>query len=147
MGAGKSTTGALLAERLHRPFVDLDQRIVEVEGMGIPTLFEQGRFREVEARELAAVLDGPPVVLATGGGAPCQPGAMSRLLASGWVCWLDAPLDVLRDRVGEGEGRPLWDDAVEDRYHQRRPIYARAAATVLSGPGVLDAILEQWHAR
>ncbi len=148
MGAGKSTIGEQVAARLGRLFVDLDERIVEAEGVDIPTLFEQGRFRRVESQHLAEVLAGPPVVLATGGGTPCQPGVMTQLLESGWVCYLDVPLAELRRRVGGDEGRPLWDEDVEARFEGRLPVYRRAHA-VVSGEGidVAERVLRSWYAR
>ena len=148
MGAGKSTVGSRLAERLGRPFVDLDAHIQAMEGVDIPTLFAQGRFRAVEAERLEQVLSGPPVVLATGGGTPCQPGAMDALLEAGWVCFLDTPLEELRARVGGGQGRPLWGAGVAELYAQRQPVYRRAHAAVdARGADVVDRVLEAWRAR
>ena len=148
MGVGKSTVGALLASRLRRPFVDLDAHIQGVEGVDIPTLFREGRFRDVEARELRHVLAQPPLVLATGGGAPCQPGAMELLRSRGWTCWLEAPFKVLDQRVGAANGRPLWDADVRQRFDRRQPIYAQAHARIAAvGDDVADRVEEAWRAR
>ena len=76
MGTGKSTIGPLVADRLGRAFVDLDQLVEQREGRSVAELFdragEQG-FRLAEQRALAATLSGPPSVLALGGGTVHQP--------------------------------------------------------------------------
>lgn len=109
MGAGKSAVGVVLAERLGLPFVDLDRAIEGAAGRSIPELFasegESGfRKREREAIEQVA---GRRAVVALGGGAPAQPGAVERLLASGALVYLRARPETLAARVGAGEARPL----------------------------------------
>src|SRR5262245_50509562 len=72
MGAGKSSIGRRLAARLKLEFVDADTEIEKAAGMSIPDIFAahgEGEFRAGEARVIARLLDGPPCVLATGGGA------------------------------------------------------------------------------
>jgi len=73
MGVGKTSVGKRLARRLRRPFFDLDELIVSKLGASVPDLFNSGReplFRETEASILRdRVLDGPPSVIALGGGA------------------------------------------------------------------------------
>ena len=72
MGAGKSTIGRRLAARLKLAFLDADTEIEAAAGMSIPDIFEthgEPHFRDGEARVIARLLDGGPVVLATGGGA------------------------------------------------------------------------------
>src|ERR1700744_3505104 len=72
MGAGKSTIGRRLSARLGLPFLDADAEIEAAAGMSIPDIFEshgEPHFRDGEARVIARLLDGGPVVLATGGGA------------------------------------------------------------------------------
>ena len=70
-GSGKSTVGRLLAEQLQAPFVDVDAVIARKEGKPIMLIFaEHGEaaFRTMEQREMAAVLEHEPSVIAPGGG-------------------------------------------------------------------------------
>lgn len=72
MGAGKSSVGQLLAEELKRPFLDSDTRLQERTGRSVQELFVEGRekaFRALEEEVIAELLDGPPSVIALGGGA------------------------------------------------------------------------------
>lgn len=132
MGAGKSTLGAALAEALGVPFVDLDARIEATAGP-IPDIFArkgEAAFRALEAEALRTALDGPPVVLACGGGAPCQPGAMDQLLERATVVFLDAPFEALAERLAADTRRPLWGEGARALYARRRPVYERAPLRV-----------------
>jgi len=76
MGAGKSAIGRRLARALDRPFVDSDKEVEAAAGCSIPEIFErygEAAFRDCELRVMARLLNGPPCVLATGGGAFLDP--------------------------------------------------------------------------
>lgn len=110
MGAGKTTAGRLLAERLGLAFVDSDEEVERATGLRIATIFErfgEGRFREEERRVLARLVAGAPQVIAAGGGAFEDAGTRALVLARCVTVWLDAPLATLAERVGRGAGRPL----------------------------------------
>jgi shikimate kinase len=109
MGAGKSTVGPLLAEQLGLPFVDSDAAIEARQGRTIAEIFAaegEAAFREIE-REAIEGLAASPRVVALGGGAITYPGTAERLAATGTVVYLEASPEVLADRVGEGDARPL----------------------------------------
>ena len=129
MGAGKSTIGASVAERLGRPLRDVDREIERAHGP-IPELFEregETAFRELEAsfvKEACARRE--PAVIAVGGGAVETRSLLSELDAL--VVLLDVEVDTAWRRVG-GSRRPLARDetAFRKRYELRRPLYESAA--------------------
>lgn len=113
MGTGKSTVGRLLARALDLPFVDLDD-VLAVRAGPIPEQFARDgevAFRAREAALVAELCDGTPRVIATGGGAWVDADSRARLSARYKTVVLTASLATLRERLGEGEGRPLWQHA------------------------------------
>ncbi len=109
MGAGKSTVGPRLADRLGRPFVDTDQAVEHRAGRTVAEIFAQEgepRFRALE-REAIDAAAGQAAVIALGGGAIVQPGALARCQRLGVLVLLDVPIATLLERIGDAGSRPL----------------------------------------
>jgi shikimate kinase len=109
MGVGKSTVGERLAARLGRAFRDTDREVERVAGRTIAEIFEtegEAHFRALEAEAIRAAT-AEAAVVALGGGAIAEPGAMECLLASGEVVFLMADPKVLIGRIGDPASRPL----------------------------------------
>lgn len=142
MGAGKSTIGRRLAARLGMPFVDADAEIEMASGLAIAEIFErfgEAHFRDGERRVIARLIDGPPKVLATGGGAFINPDTRALILARAIAVWLDADLPTLVERVGRRSTRPLLRDrdpaeVLGELARVRNPIYAEAPIHIGSRP-------------
>ncbi len=151
-GAGKSTIARRLAERLGRRARDLDELIVQEAGLSIPEIFEnhgESGFRRREADALTAVLSGDQedLVLATGGGAPCQPGAMEQLLAAGPVVWLRAAPSELATRLAAATDRPLLvagdvTARLAQQQAERVRFYERATVTVDVGERTIGEVVD-----
>jgi shikimate kinase len=151
MATGKTTVGRLVAERLQRRFVDLDQMVEETAGMKVPELFRTGgepAFRKAEAEALGAAMKRESIVLATGGGAACREENLQAMLAGGFVVALSAPPAEVLKRTGGASGRPLLDGAADPLAEAQRllaarePFYARAhlrVDTVGKTPSVVAA--------
>ncbi len=148
MGSGKTTAGALLAERLGWNFVDLDREIEARDGRTVPQIFAapgetggEAHFRHLESLTLASLLGQRRVVLALGGGAPEELG--NRLLLEQTphtaVVYLSASFDTLVARCAtqaadpSATARPNLADLnlAERRFRLRRPHYERIAAHII----------------
>lgn len=141
MGVGKSSIGRRLAGALSMPFKDADAEIETAAGRSIVEIFEafgEAAFRDGERKVIARLLEGPPHVLATGGGALCDPQTRQALAGKAITVWLKADLGLLAKRVGRRDHRPLLAgkdalEVLEAQAAERYPLYAEADIVVETG--------------
>jgi shikimate kinase len=153
MGAGKSTVGKRLAKRLGMEFVDSDDEIERAADHKISEIFDrfgEDSFRDGERRVIARLIEGPPKVIATGGGAFLHEETRRLILEKCIAIWLDADLETLAERVSRRDHRPLLRDKeplplLRELSARRNPIYAEAHLHVRSQPSpherAVDAII------
>jgi len=155
MGAGKTTVGRRIAQKLGLPFVDADHEIEAAAGETIPEIFErrgEAAFREGERRVIARLLEDGPQVLATGGGAFMDTTTRANIAARGVSIWLRADLDVLMRRVSRRNNRPLLKQGdpratMERLINERYPVYAEADITIESVEGPHEIVVDDVIAR
>lgn len=141
MGVGKSSVGRRLANALSLPFRDADAEVEAAAGRSISEIFGalgEAAFRDGERRVIARLLEGPPHVLATGGGAFISPETRGLIKARAISIWLKADLDILARRVGRKDTRPLLAgkdplEVLQAQAEARYPAYAEADITVETG--------------
>ncbi len=134
MGVGKSTVGRRLAKRLGLDFVDSDTEIERAADHSSPEIFDrfgEANFRDGERRVIARLIEGPPKVIATGGGAFMNEETRKLILDRCVAIWLDADLDILAERVSRRDDRPLLRGKeplplLQELATRRNPVYAEA---------------------
>lgn len=135
-GAGKSTVGAELADRLGWAFVELDARVSDEGGMRLGEIFElrgEAHYRLLEERVLRRILaDGTPMVLATGGSLVTSATSWALLREHARTAWLQAPPEAHLQRVmAQGDlrpmrGRPNALQELREILDERAPLYGEA---------------------
>jgi shikimate kinase len=135
MGCGKTTVGRLLAERTGDPFVDLDATIEGLTGKTIRDTFErhgEAWFRAREMELLRGTADLPRAVVALGGGTFTFPQNAAFVRLHGISVFLDAPFELIAERLSGKADRPLFRSLEQARslYEARYPSYRMADRTI-----------------
>ena len=145
-GCGKSTVGAVLAQKLGKTFVDADAEIERRTGKAIPDIFAQEgeeAFRRYEADVIADLTRQNRQVIACGGGVVKTPQNLHALRQNGPVLWVQRPIEKLAT-----SGRPLskGGEALRRMEHERLPLYRAAATGTVCNDGALtDTVTAALH--
>ncbi len=143
MGAGKSTISDYLKNALAMDVVEMDQCIVERQGMSISDIFEtygEEYFRELETNLLIEMQSQSNVVVSCGGGVPMRERNVAEMKKNGRVVLLTAKPQTILDRVKDNHDRPLLEnnknvDFIGDLMEKRRPKYEAAADIIIETDG------------
>jgi XRE family aerobic/anaerobic benzoate catabolism transcriptional regulator len=150
-GAGKTTLGKLVAERVEARFVELDQALEERAGISLTDIFGvhgESYYRQLELEVLAELCRDPgPLLLATGGSLVTSPDAFALLHRHFRTCWLKATPEDHWNRVWEqGDHRPMQShpaamQRLRELLEERSPLYALAHHVVdTSALGLADSV-------
>jgi shikimate kinase len=151
MGAGKSTVGRRLARRLGLAFVDSDEEIERAADQEVQEIFDrfgEAGFRDGERRVMRRLIDGPPKVIATGGGAFVDPETRALILERCIAVWLQADPETLAERVSRRPHRPLLAGGdplprLRELAAARNPLYAEAQVHICSELGPHERAVER----
>ena len=143
MGSGKSTIASYLAENYGMEIIDMDQLIVEREGMAIPDIFAQKGelyFRDVETSLLIEIHGEQNKVVSCGGGVVLREKNIQAMKKSGQVVLLNAKPETILERVKDDDNRPLLRgnknvQFIRDMMEKRQPKYEAAADLVIHTDG------------
>lgn len=134
MGAGKSTIAKHLQNKLNIPLIEMDQEIMNRQGMEIAEIFQthgEAYFRDLESALIREIAAGEPSVVSCGGGVVLREENISLMRDSGMLVYLSARPETIFERVRHSTNRPLLNDrmsieGIADLMEQRRPIYETA---------------------
>ncbi len=155
MGSGKTVIGALVAQRSHATFQDLDHMVEDMAGMSIAEIFathSEQAFRALEREALPRALQ-PGAVVALGGGVVMDDDNWALVSSRAVTVYLEVPFELLWGRISPMPGRPLVSGRtaaeVQDLYERRRSRYEQAAFRVdgaREASEVADEVMQLWSA-
>lgn len=152
MGAGKSTIAKALQRELGFPLVEMDQRIVEEQGMSINDIFAQygeAHFRDIESQLVIDLGAQEPSIVSCGGGVVVRPENTQNMKKSGRIVFLKATPETIYERVKNSTERPILNGHMNVEYiaelmEKRRALYEEAAdITILTDGKTREQICEE----
>ncbi len=144
MGAGKTAVGRAVAAKLGVSFLDSDAEIEAAANLSVPEIFERDGepfFRKRETEVIGRLLDDTCGILSTGGGAFLAEQNRQMISERGVSVWLNAPLELLWNRVKHKDTRPLLRTSdpkatLTAIYEVRVPLYSQADMAVACDPAL-----------
>jgi shikimate kinase len=139
-GSGKTTVGKILAQKLGRDLIEMDELIARKAGMSIPEIvgkYGWEKFRDIEEEITSEVARRDNIINASGGGVITRERNIAKLKKSGILVWLTASLDTLTQRLGGDTTRPLLagrtqPEDIEITLKERKALYQQAADLVIN---------------
>jgi shikimate kinase len=140
-GSGKTTVGRVIAQKLGRELVEMDELIARRAEMSIPKIVAKhgwAKFRDIEAELTPEVSRRNNVVISAGGGVVTREQNIQELKKNGILVWLNASVDTLLERIGEDPGRPPFvngrtrHDDMTITLAERESLYQKAADFTVS---------------
>ncbi len=143
MGTGKSTIARTLRQELHFPLVEMDERIVQEQGMEINEIFAkygEDYFRDLESRLVLSLGMQEASVISCGGGVVIRPQNIANMKKSGRVVWLTATPETVYGRIKNSTDRPVLNGNMNVEYiaglmEKRRAFYEAAADITVATDG------------
>lgn len=152
MGAGKSSVAKLLKEKLDMKLVEMDETIVEEQGISINEIFErygEQRFRDIESDLVVRIKNEGNTIVSCGGGVVVRSENTEHMKQSGRIVFLTATPETIYERVKDGNDRPILNGNMNVEYiaglmEKRRELYERAADVRVATDGKsLEQICEE----
>lgn len=143
MGAGKSTVAKCLEKELGMELVEMDERIVEEQGVSINEIFEkygEDGFRDIESKLVQDLGETKASIVSCGGGVVIRPQNVENMKRSGKIVFLTATPETILERVKNGKDRPLLNGHMNVEYiselmEKRRALYEGACDIIISTDG------------
>lgn len=143
MGAGKSSIAKELSKKLQMNIVEMDQRIVQEQGMSINEIFEkygENHFRDIESQLILDLGNTEPVIVSCGGGVVIRQENSQYMKKSGKVVFLTAKPETIFERVRYSKERPILNgnmnvEFIADLMAKRLPLYEAAADVMIHTDG------------
>lgn len=143
MGAGKSSIAKELSKKLQMNIVEMDQRIVQEQGMSINEIFEkygEDHFRDIESQLILDLGNTEPVIVSCGGGVVIRQENSQYMKKSGKVVFLTAKPETIFERVRYSKERPILNgnmnvEFIADLMAKRLPLYEAAADVMIHTDG------------
>lgn len=146
-GCGKTTIGKIIAEKLNRKFIDIDEYIEKTNNATIPEIFKNGEkhFRMLESKAVEELSKETNAVLATGGGVIKNQENIEKLAENGLIIFVDRPVDQIVSDV-EIQKRPLLKDGVKVVYqlfNERYDLYIESSHLQVYNSGTVNEIVDK----
>lgn len=143
MGAGKSTVASQLRRELHMELIEMDQMIVEQQGMSINAIFErfgEEHFRDLETELIRHLGQGAPAVISCGGGTVMRQENVICMKENGRIILLTAEPETIYQRVKNGKDRPILNgnmnvEFIRELMNKREARYQEVADITVATDG------------